>query len=78
MAEQIAAEEMPPPRQKPFAAYPWDLWMNGAVWKAVRGEDFHTDAARFAAALHGRARRRNLRVRTHRRGDIVKFQFTKP
>ena len=44
--------------------YPWDLWLDGQVWKLVRGTDYQCASAsmRAAAFLAGRTRNKNVRT----------------
>lgn len=47
-------------------AYPWDEWMDGTVWKLVRGEDFDCPARTFQTRAHMAARHRgDIKFRTN-------------
>jgi hypothetical protein len=63
------------PRRRRF--YPWDLWTDGAVWKAEEGKDFTCSVQNFQTALHQRARLEKMKVETGSpEPGIVEFQFT--
>ena len=45
--------------------YPWDLWLNGQVWKLVEGIDYKCSSASIRASAGGAARTRKLTVHTN-------------
>ena len=47
------------------AKYPWDLWLDGQVWKIIRGTDYQCASASMRTAAFLAARTRNKNVRTN-------------
>lgn len=56
-------------------SYPWDEWMDGSSWEAIRGIDFDSEPRVFRVFLHGRARKKGMHVATSIREDTVYFRF---
>jgi hypothetical protein len=44
--------------------YPWDLWLDGQVWKLVRGTDYEctSSSMRTSAQQVGKTRNKNVRT----------------
>jgi hypothetical protein len=61
--------------------YPWEQWLNGAVWQLFPGEDFASKPSTMLGAARSHAKRLGgtLRTRTLREGDreTVVIQFIK-
>lgn len=71
MAERVAVDR---PRRRTY--YPWQLWMDGAVWRAKLGEDFTCNPHHFQTALHQRARQEGMTVETGTpEAGVVEFIF---
>ncbi len=45
--------------------YDWDTILNGKTWELSQGEDFEMEPRTFVAHVHGTAKRRGLKARTH-------------
>ena len=45
--------------------YPWNLWLDGQIWKLVRGTEYKCAAASMRTAAFLAARTRNKNVRTN-------------
>ena len=45
--------------------YPHDLWLNGQIWKLVKGTDYHCSLGSIRASLYTAGKRRGLFVRTN-------------
>ena len=75
MAEKIETF----PERQPRSKYPIDEWMDGGVWRLVRGEDFEQPLTAMRALLYAAARRTQSKVRSRalREGDreILTIQF---
>lgn len=54
--------------------YPWDLWLDGRVWKLTRGVDFYNEPKNFRCQVKNNARVRGKRTTTSVRGDDVIIQ----
>jgi hypothetical protein len=54
--------------------YPWDEWLDGNIWQLTKGDDFPSDAYNFRNGAINAARRKGLKVRTSRSGDVVTIQ----
>lgn len=57
----------------------WDKWLDGGVWRLVRGEDFHKpkcESMRSVSCM--KARERGLKVRTRVDGDSIVIQAYVP
>jgi len=54
--------------------YPWDEWLNGAIWVVTKGEDFDCQTDSFVAALDYACKTRKLKYQTSIDGDNVTFQ----
>lgn len=59
------------------ARYPWTEWMDGSKWQIEQGIDFSADVPpnNFVNAMHAKARKKGMKVRTHVEGNKVQFQF---
>jgi hypothetical protein len=55
--------------------YNWEQLTDGSIWKAQQGEDFKTTTSGFRSLLRYQARKRNIPVEIHSRGQIIWFQF---
>lgn len=63
--------------------YPWHEWTDGQVWEIRYQEDYDIPTENMRVNLHERAKQGGLmRVRTEkikdRRGEGLRFQFTRP
>ena len=45
--------------------YDWDTILNGKTWELSQGVDFEMAPRTFVAHVHGTAKRRGLKARTH-------------
>jgi len=45
--------------------YPWDLWLDGQVWKLVEGTDYDIGIASIRSCAVAAGRTRNKMVRTN-------------
>jgi hypothetical protein len=45
--------------------YPWDLWLDGQVWKLVRGTDYECTSASMRTSAQQVGKNRNKDVRTN-------------
>jgi hypothetical protein len=52
----------------------WNQWLDGRVWKLVRGVDFSCAPQSFRANAHSRAECRGLKIRGVIDGDIIVIQ----
>ena len=55
--------------------YPWAVWSDGKIRRVQQGVDFQISTRDFARSVTRAAKRRGLRARTYRKGDIVVFQM---
>lgn len=44
--------------------YDWSEWLNGEVWKLVRGTDFETHPTALRTAIYNAAKSRGLKAKT--------------
>lgn len=51
-------------RTREGVKHPWNEWLNGDIWKLVRGVDFKPTVANFRNAAYVEGKRRNLKVNT--------------
>lgn len=59
------------------AKYDWDKWLDGRIWRLVRGEDFDLTLDQFRNQVHNRARARNMYVTCQKHGqDALVIQAT--
>lgn len=72
MAERLSEF---PNRPRAHARYPYKEWCDGGTWQAKRGTDYECQTRSFVDALKAAARRRDLKLISTRRGDVVTFQF---
>lgn len=49
--------------------YDWDTILNGKTWELRQGEDFALAPRVFVAHVHGTAKRRGLKARTHTKDE---------
>ena len=49
--------------------YDWDTILNGKTWELTQGEDFEMNPRTFVAHVHGTAKRRGLKARTHTKDE---------
>ncbi len=56
--------------------YPWDEWLDGAVWRLTPGTDFTVSASSFTQAARMAAIRRDGHARTSQQDGHVIIQFT--
>lgn len=49
--------------------YDWDTILNGKTWELSQGEDFEMAPRTFVAHVHGTAKRRGLKARTHTKDE---------
>jgi len=49
--------------------YDWDTILNGKTWELSQGEDFEMEPRTFVAHVHGTAKRRGLKARTHTKDE---------
>jgi len=54
--------------------YPWQEWLDGRIWKATLGEDFHITPESFKASVYNAAQARGKKARCAIEGDSVIFQ----
>lgn len=57
--------------------YPWSKWLDGQVWKLVRGVDFQCKptSMRMAAVYASNRRRGTVRFSVNKKSDTVYLQF---
>jgi hypothetical protein len=76
MARQLDTFPSLPSRQ-----YPWEEWLDGAVWELTRGEDFSAKPATVISNARGQAKRRGGSLRTRLRGEpgreAIVIQFSR-
>ena len=60
-----------PPAGGGTAKYPWDEILNGQTWELVQGEDFEMEPRTFVAHIHGTAKRKGMKVRTHTKQNKI-------
>jgi hypothetical protein len=74
MAEKLASFPKPE-RHGPSEMYPWDEWLDGSIWKLVRGDDFTTKTKSFQYQVYAKAARRDVNVRVSvRDGNTLVIQ----
>jgi hypothetical protein len=59
-----------------MASYPYDEWLDGAVRRLRRGEDFSASIAALRSSVQQTARKRGGRCKTRTEGDdaiVIKF-----
>lgn len=63
-------------RSQGYSKYPWDLWLDGQIWKLVRGKDYDCASSSMRAGAHLAGQARNKKVRTNMTsdGDAVVIQ----
>lgn len=73
MGRRIEVELLP-------AKYPWEEWMDGKAWEIKQGEDFADTlpVSNFVNAMHAKARKRGMKLRTKTDGPIIQFQYYTP
>lgn len=73
MAERIKA-------MLPRALYPWSEWMDGNAWEIERGKDFPAEMPlnNFVNAMHTKAKKKGMKVKTKKVGEKIQFQFYTP
>jgi len=49
--------------------YDWDTILNGKTWELSQGVDFEMAPRTFVAHVHGTAKRRGLKARTHTKDE---------
>ena len=49
--------------------YDWDTILNGKTWELSQGVDFDMAPRTFVAHVHGTAKRRGLKARTHTKDE---------
>lgn len=59
------------------AKYPWDEWLDGQIWKLVRGEDFTVAIEQFRNHVYSAARARGRWVTTRKDGEALVVQAVK-
>ena len=63
--------------------YPWDEYLDGAIWELTRGEDFTCSIRSMQGTARTQANRRRgtVRMRTRRQqdgGEVLVLQFVRP
>lgn len=54
--------------------YPWDLWLDGRIWKLTPNKDFHGDVSAMRAYAYRIAGRRGIKVRTSTKDGFMYLQ----
>lgn len=55
--------------------YPWDEWMDGNAWQIEQGTDFLPEPRNFVAAMHMKAKKKGMKLKTTVDGKKIQFQF---
>lgn len=86
MSERVEGATLPPRatgkksrRQKKKGRvenYPFDQWLDGAVWRLHKGADYQVSHHSMRSAIYGAAKRRGLRVETRMVNGVLLVQRT--
>ena len=74
MAVKLDAYDFNAP-QVVHSLYPWAMWCDGSIWRAVDGRDYNCRQATFVASLRTAAAGRRMDVRIRSEDLGVVFQF---
>lgn len=63
--------------RKGNAKYPWDLWLDGNVWKLTKGTDFNCAVESMRLGAVAKAKRIGMRLNVESGEDYVIIQAVK-
>jgi hypothetical protein len=55
--------------------YPWSEWLDGSIWRATQGEDFHVSVTSFQREVYTAAKLAGGKAQTSVEDNTVTFQF---
>lgn len=62
-------------RSQSRSKYPWDIWMDGQVYKVVQGKDFTCKVGSMYAHIYSKSRNEFTELRILKLDDAIVFQF---
>ena len=58
-------------RGRQASRHPWDEWLNGDIWKLVKGTDFSCRVESFRSMAYAAAHYRGLKFQSQIDGDTI-------